>query len=320
MAVSDQFNNGFDAEGKPLPPRRPRWLKVFVAEIERQRRKCRRLHHRESAPDRAARRTATATVCIAVFSVVSAGVTFFTYWVLSGQLEEMRSSGKQTGQIIERMKEANETTKKVAVAAQTQATAMGGQLDAMKTALAQTDRLIAAATVQAGAARIAAITAQQQIRAYVFVKPFAEVYGLDSRQFLQTWIMLRNAGATPASEVLVTASVDALLDAPSDNRFDKGERIAKIDSVLDPSGETLQAAGLVTVHRPFEQSEIDAIATGKDEKVYVWGRITYRDVLREMRHTYFCFSYYGASEHRNEGPNSGLRADKFDYCHHPDDD
>jgi hypothetical protein len=45
---------------------------------------------KEPSADRAARRTAQATVAIAVFTAVAAAIGIAQWWILSGQLEEMR--------------------------------------------------------------------------------------------------------------------------------------------------------------------------------------------------------------------------------------
>jgi hypothetical protein len=62
-----------------------------VAKIKRHLHKRRADHQKESPQDRFARRTATATVWIAIFAVISATVGLLQYCSISGQLDEMRA-------------------------------------------------------------------------------------------------------------------------------------------------------------------------------------------------------------------------------------
>jgi len=98
-----------------------RWAR-FVGNLKRYRDERRAKKKEENPQDRAARRTAIATVFIAIFTLATVGIGGFQFFILrgqliamQGQLSEMKSGGKQTGDLVV-------ATQNLATAASTQAT------------------------------------------------------------------------------------------------------------------------------------------------------------------------------------------------------
>jgi hypothetical protein len=119
------------------------WLPVLVW-ILRDVRTASELIEKESSQDRASRRTANATVWIAILTVatvVVGGLQYFTFkgqlQVMADQLVEMKGTGKQTDELIA-------ANKKVADAAQGQLETLRGQLNQLRESGKQTDQLIEA--------------------------------------------------------------------------------------------------------------------------------------------------------------------------------
>jgi hypothetical protein len=80
---------------------------------------------KETPQDRAARRTANATVWIAFFTAAVIVVGACQYYAIKGQLDEMRSGSVDTQNLVK-------ATSDLAAAAKNQVAAMHGQLDVMK--------------------------------------------------------------------------------------------------------------------------------------------------------------------------------------------
>jgi hypothetical protein len=67
---------------------------------------------KESSQDRAARLTAHATIAIAAFTAVAAGVGLAQWWILSGQLEQMREDSRLAARAfvnVERLADPEQT-------------------------------------------------------------------------------------------------------------------------------------------------------------------------------------------------------------------
>jgi hypothetical protein len=154
------------------------WIARCINEIKRKfEQHCAEKKH-ETAQDRATRRTATATICIAIFTAVTFGVARSTYWVLQGQLEvmrgqltEMQSAGKQTEKLIEANQDLANASKRQAEVAATQAEAAAKQaLAAAESVKTARDSLIAAQRAMigpTGASIVGSLQATNKIKATI---------------------------------------------------------------------------------------------------------------------------------------------------------
>ena len=77
------------------PSARRGWTR-FVSNVKSEMHKRRAKEQEESSMDRAARRTATATIWMAVFTVILAATSIGTAWILKNQLGEMHEGGIDT--------------------------------------------------------------------------------------------------------------------------------------------------------------------------------------------------------------------------------
>jgi hypothetical protein len=91
-----------------------------VAKIKRKLHERGAKHEKETPQDRFARRTANATVWIAILAVVAAGVGSLQYHTMQGQLSEMKSAGEQTNTLLEINKKLVDAALKQATAAENQ--------------------------------------------------------------------------------------------------------------------------------------------------------------------------------------------------------
>jgi hypothetical protein len=89
---------------------------------------------KESRQDRAARLTTHATIWIAIFTAVTTSVGIAQWFILSGQLEEMRGSSADTRTLAEATKRSADAATVQATAMREQLTVMRGQLDEMRIA------------------------------------------------------------------------------------------------------------------------------------------------------------------------------------------
>jgi hypothetical protein len=166
----------------------------------------------ESPQDRSSRRTASATIWIAMLSVatvVVGGLQYLTFnsqlKVMADQLEEMKGTGRQTDELIA-------ANKKVAEAAQGQLEALRGQLNQLRKSGEQADQLIEAnkklaeaASVQAQAAKDTALTAHENLVASqrAWVAPIRFVFAdlNNAQQPLRVRMTYQNVGREPARNV-----------------------------------------------------------------------------------------------------------------------
>ena len=109
---------------------------------------------------RAARRTATATVWMAAFTVVLSVVSIGTLWILHGQLREMHDGGADTHALAIAAGNQATWTKNLAGSTSTQAERTKDLTDRMKEQAEETKKIADQALAQAHSAKIAADAAQ----------------------------------------------------------------------------------------------------------------------------------------------------------------
>jgi hypothetical protein len=136
----------------PCETSKANWIVRCVNEIIRKFEQYCAEKNLETTQDRATRRTAVATIWIAIFTATTFGVALFTYSVLHGQFEvmrdqlaEMQSAGKQSEKLIEANQDLARASKQQAEVAVTQAEAAAKlALSAAESAKIARDSLIAA--------------------------------------------------------------------------------------------------------------------------------------------------------------------------------
>jgi hypothetical protein len=258
----------------------------------------------ESAVDKAAKRTATATVWIAVFTVVLALVGIFT-------LIEVVLGGSDTHEL--------------AVQAKNQADRMKDLADRMKDQADRTKTIADQAIIQAGAAKSAAETASTSLKQSrkVFSTEQRPYLVSDVPGFVQTSIVagqgitasvtVRNIGKTPARKVLTNLRMEPF--HPSDTtafiKFVDGlfaaltekDRIGRRKIVTTPGAEQDIAPGA----NQFGTS--DPVVLGSDDTktilleqgldvgrvtLFYVGLVSYTDAFDVPYQTEFCYFYFGS--------------------------
>lgn len=91
----------------PITQARDAWWIRFIRYVKRKIEERAAKKQKETPADKAARIAANATVWIAIFTVVSVGVSVFTYLILKGQLKEMHDGGVDTHTLAEAAQNAN---------------------------------------------------------------------------------------------------------------------------------------------------------------------------------------------------------------------
>lgn len=177
-----------------------------------------------------------------------------------------------------------------------------------------------AATLAAGftwwQADIAQETGQAQVRAYVFVKPYRWVNGVETGKKFNTTVGIRNGGQSPASELALYVNVEVRKSGPKNSiRAFSGTTKRAAESVLDPSTEA-SGVGLIVSDTVLSADEFDETVGEEGAKFYVWGVAEYRDVFESLHHSYFCFIYFGREKSDDGGRGARFRRS----CPHPNPD
>jgi hypothetical protein len=134
-------------------------------------------------------------------------------------------------------------------------------------------------------------TAQRQLRAYLVVEP-RTIENFEAGMAATGHFCIRNVGQTPPHDVVMATGVEIA-------------RYPPLPAFGKPSAEALMAgpnarrgyfANSVEVakdaERAFSQSEIDAVIAGRS-RLYVGGRVYYKDVFNNEWYTDFLHAYYG---------------------------
>lgn len=181
---------------------RHHWGTRFVGYVKRKLHQRRAKKQHEKPADRAARRTATATVWMAIFTVVLATVSGLTLLVLRLQLKEMHEGGIDTHALADATSKMKDSAEKSAQASRDFADTAGDINDSMGDAVKKLDAQAKAIQTSARAAESAAKTADQALhiseRAYLtFGTP------IDDFQNARISIPVYNGGHIPSGFIKI---------------------------------------------------------------------------------------------------------------------
>jgi hypothetical protein len=119
----DRSRDRGDSDNSAAPPQ-PSWIVWSIEKVKRSLHERRIKKKNESPQDRASRRTASATVAIAILTFVGGAVGGLQYLIFKGQLRimadqlaEMRSTGTQTDALIIEAKRSADAANQAAIAA-----------------------------------------------------------------------------------------------------------------------------------------------------------------------------------------------------------
>jgi hypothetical protein len=147
-----------------------------------------------------------------------------------------------------------------------------------KTAAGAAER---AAKATEDAVELSRKTAQQQLRAYLFIKtPRILVFAHNKKCWNEVWV--RNYGQTPAHDVEVVTNTDFL--EPNTLPFPELEKPKELSkSSLAPAGEVTFTTA---TDDPLTADQVGGVASG-NLAFFVWGEIRYTDVFGCPQTTHF---------------------------------
>ena len=276
---------------------RYRWGTRLVGYVKRKVHERRAKKQHEEPADRAARRTASATVWIAIFTVILALVGGLT-------LYEVIAGGSDTHTLAEAAK------KQAGVASYALCETQRNNL--IQQRLADANRVSAenSSTSSLGAT---IKNSDLDQRAWIGVERVDGVPELN-KQFVIS-VMVKNTGKTFAKHVVMSAMEEGMVDELP-LRFDRETAHIKANSItlITPNGE-YNVRVRVTGEGPDphienpDQSGLDRIKSGAF-KIYVHGRIDYEDVFRQKHWTIYCFRLqnggWASCQGHNDADNNGL--------------
>lgn len=152
-------------------------------------------------------------------------------------------------------------------------------------------------------------TAREQLRAYIQASP-GNVFNLKSGARLEARIIINNSGQTPGNEVTRWAGVKISKPLASAElaRLGRGER-EEGTLVAMPQAPHVMICGL----DPPDATLSDQIIRG-DQRIYVFGRIEYKDIFDRLRVSEFCFVYYGEYDNFPNNGGPGFNSTQARYC------
>ncbi len=157
------------------------------------------------------------------------------------------------------------------------------------------------ASVAANAAKDASIAARQtvetmernariQLRAYLVAEPF-KVIDFEPDKITSAKIAIRNVGQTPAHDVIMATTVEVAKHPLLPIEYPTLKELQN-----EPNSREGFFANEITVtkeaKRYFSQPEIDDVIK-TEARLYIGGRIYYKDVFQADHHTDFLFMCYG---------------------------
>jgi hypothetical protein len=246
----------------------------------------------EGAADRAARRTATATVWLAVFTVILAFVGMGTFWLLWNQLREMHEGGIDTHALATATERAEKAARASAQASSDFADSASSINAEIGTAESDFSKM---AGNSAAAIKVTQEAMRQDQRAWVGLLQVTGVPEVGKPYEVES--ILTNTGRTPAKNLVRLQSTSIL---PRGASFVPVYDASKPDSV-NPSVSILfpnqfyRGTTKITNGKNLEQIDVDRITQG-DLTVYVYGKVCYKDVFNKKHWERFCDLYSPSSK------------------------
>ena len=274
-----------DAEERSNPnppveaPRNDGWIR-FVGYVKRKRHERATKKKNETPTD--ARRTAVATIWMAIFTFVLAATSGLTIWVLKNQLREMH--------------EGRIDTHALAVAAGKQADAAKSQADAAQQFSDTAKEINSRMSDAVDQLKAAADNAKRSIQATekamrldqrawvgpVRISPFE----LRPEEVIPTiFIIVRNSGKTPSMGMTSATAMQFVNPGQSfEPILNKAPTPAPVD-IIQPNGELYLPVDLGTTR--LNDAAINRLRSG-ESTLYVFGEITYSDVFGRAHFNRFC--------------------------------
>jgi len=213
----------------------------------------------ETPSDKAARRTAIATIWMAIFTFVLAFTSGLTIWILKNQLKEMRDSGTQTDRIIA-------ADERIAIA--------------IEASLGQAKIAFDAANKQAILSQRAWLHVLVQTQAHTNGQPFVVGEPLEIRA------TTKNTGRTPAINIKSVTKRDVTA-RDAGGKFLEPPFVYRDADYVFNGNLTPDGSSYGDFVKPFTSTDLDRIISQK-VRMYVHGRVEYDDVFGANHWINFC--------------------------------
>jgi hypothetical protein len=273
-------------------PRSNRWTRlVSYIKSKTQERKAKKQN--ETSADRAARRTAVATIWMAIFTLVLAATSGFTIWILKNQLREMHEGGIDTHALAE-------ATGDMATAASDQADAAQQFSDTAEDINSRmsdaVDQLQVAAENAKASIRATQNAMRLEQRAWLGASDYT--YSIAVTDPVGSVAMVLNTGRTPAMDILCkitgTTKMKSDILRDSDIVYPAELPILKQGTLFPNQHFPLKAGG-----PPMDQGKQKIWfenVHGGEWVQYFFGEVQYKDVFRMEHWTHFCTQFVPATK------------------------
>jgi hypothetical protein len=132
---------------------------------------------------------------------------------------------------------------------------------------------------------------QRQLRAYVYASPY-RAFNIDDRGLVaQAYTTIGSKGSTFAHDVERSVGVN-LLPSPTPAKFADLGAVSRVEGrlVIPPGGENVAIQNF----RVLTKDELAALMTPEGKlRLYIFGKITYKDEFGWPHWTMFCYGYFG---------------------------
>jgi hypothetical protein len=261
------------------------WRTGFINYVKRKVHERRAKKQNETPVDRAARHTANATIALAVFTIVLAGTSVGTVWILKNQLIEMHEGGIDTHALADASKKQAKAAKDFSVSA-----------DSINSEISDAESdLYTMAGNSAGAIRATEGAMRLEQRAWVAAVNIAGV-PVVGQPFI-TQVTAINSGRTFAKQFTMTSNVQ-IGPAGMTPQFDQDTaKTYKSLSLLAPNGtyiakNTITGEGSLPLLPNPTQTDLDNFKSGARE-ILIFGRMDYVDIFKNPHWSTFCFKLSG---------------------------
>jgi hypothetical protein len=296
--------NGHDANTPIKTPSEPRGWARLVSDVKSKMHERSAKQQEETSVDRATRRTANATVWLAIFTVVLAATSLGTVWILKNQLREMHEGGIDTHALADATEKMKDSAEKSAQASRDFADTAGDIKDSIDTAVNKLDAQ-AKGIEQSRKSSLSASTktlnasidsSKLDERAWVG-NCFFGMERFEKDKPIRVSIKFCNSGKTPAYKVedsIMWKVVPTLIDGPTEQEL--GRLISSPANAIAPQGSfimrggyndslpmtTIEASGQKTLDQFF-----DVLDAGT-QFLYYFGNVRYTDAFGRPHTTQFC--------------------------------
>lgn len=284
--------------------RETRWVR-FVGYIKRKANERRTKKQNETPTDKAARRTAVATIWMAIFTFVLASTSGLTILILKNQLKEMHEGGLDTHTLAQAADTQAKKMADMSIAADKIRQAAEGMVTQEQRMADNSQKALEASSRQSKASLDATIaTARVEQRAWV--SAVAQTYPVQGIPQVNARFDIRvnftNTGKTPAKNIeTCTMTFAGNIDESPPDFACHAKTPPPASGIIPPGGSTYTDSSLTGALAAEVRDKI----LSDQIQIWVYGYVAYDDVFRQRHRTNFCYRVlsgggYGDCKNHNE--------------------